>query len=129
MCISKVFNTTFLVGGVENLADAHLEKINNEIEERHIAFANRKAELHSKLENTSIRAVAAKEQIENVLSNEKLRHESAIEKLSSRREYWASSPKFSFQFESVKQKLVIKRKSRTQAIKNWWVNKLTSKLG
>jgi len=126
---SAMKKATFLVGGVENLADAHLEKINNEIEERHIAFANRKAELHSKLENTSIRAVAAKEQIENVLSNEKLRHESAIEKLSSRREYWASSPKFSFQFESVKQKLVIKRKSRTQAIKNWWVNKLTSKLG
>ena len=120
---------TFLVGGVENLADAHLEKINNEIEERHVAFANRKAELYNKLEHTSIKAVAAKEQIENVLSNEKLRHESAIEKLSSRRTYWATNPKFSFQFESVKQKPVVKRKSRTQAIKNWWVSKLTSKLG
>ena len=126
---SAMKKATFLVGGVENLADAHLEKINNEIEERHVAFANRKAELYNKLEHTSIKAVAAKEQIENVLSNEKLRHESAIEKLSSRREYWASNPKFSFQFESVKQKPVVKRKSRTQAIKNWWVSKLTSKLG
>ena len=128
---SAMKKATFLVGGVENLADAHLEKINNEIEERHVAFANRKAELYNKLEHTSIKAVAAKEQIENVLSNEKLRHESAIEKLSSRREYWASNPKFSFQFESVKQKPVIskKRKSRTQALKNWWVNKLTSRLG
>ena len=126
---SAMKKATFLVGGVENLADAHLEKINNEIEERHVAFANRKSELYNKLEHTSIKAVAAKEQIENVLSNEKLRHESAIEKLSSRRTYWATNPKFSFQFESVKQKPVVKRKSRTQAIKNWWVSKLTSKLG
>ena len=126
---SAMKKATFLVGGVENLADAHLEKINNEIEERHVAFANRKAELYNKLEHTSIKAVAAKEQIENVLSNEKLRHESSIEKLSSRRTYWATNPKFSFQFESVKQKPVVKRKSRTQAIKNWWVSKLTSKLG
>ena len=126
---SAMKKATFLVGGVENLADAHLEKINNEIEERHVAFANRKSELYNKLDHTSIKAVAAKEQIENVLSNEKFRHESAIEKLSSRREYWAANPKFSFQFESVKQKPVVKRKSRTQAIKNWWVSKLTSKLG
>ena len=126
---SAMKKATFLVGGVENLADAHLEKINNEIEERHVAFANRKSELYNKLDHTSVKAVAAKEQIENVLSNEKLRHESAIEKLSSRREYWASNPKFSFQFESVKQKPAVKRKSRTQAIKNWWVSKLTSKLG
>ena len=126
---SAMKKATFLVGGVENLADAHLEKINNEIEERHVAFANRKSELYNKLDHTSIKAVAAKEQIENVLSNEKFRHESAIEKLSSRREYWAANPKFSFQFESVKQKPVVKRRSRTQAIKNWWVNKLTSRLG
>ena len=68
--------------------------------------------------------------IENVIKNEKTRHESAIEKLSSRLQYWESNPKFSFQFESVKQKPVFKKKiSRTQALKNWWVNKLTARLG
>ena len=127
---SAMKKATFLVGGVKNLAYAHLEKINAEISERHAVFNNRKSELYRKLENTSIKAVTAKEQIENVIKNEKTRHESAIEKLSSRLQYWESNPKFSFQFESVKQKPVFKKKiSRTQALKNWWVNKLTARLG
>jgi len=126
---SAMKKATFLIGGVRNLADDHLEKINNEIEERNTAFLHRKAGLHAKLENTSAKALAAKEQIENVLKNEKARHDSVIEKLSSRREYWASNPKFSFQFDNVKPVKVEKSDKPLKRVKDWWFRKLMSRFG
>ena len=126
---SAIKKATFLVGGVKNLADAHLEKINNEIEERNTAFLHRKAGLHAKLENTSAKALSAKAQIENVLRNEKDRHDGVIEKLSSRREYWASNPKFSFQFDKVKPVKVEKSDKPLKRVKDWWFRKLMSKFG
>ena len=128
---TAIEKATFLVGGVKNLADNHVSNINKEIAERETEFANRKTELYAKLKSTSPNAKAAISQIETVIQNETDRYRNAIEKLSSRRDYWFDNPKYSFQFESVKQKPVIskKRKSRTQTIKDWWVNKLTSKMG
>tara|TARA_R110002096_G_scaffold429444_1_gene642312 strand:+ start:84 stop:941 length:858 start_codon:yes stop_codon:yes gene_type:complete len=128
---TAIEKATFLVGGVKNLADDHVVNINKEIEERKAELANRKTSLYNKLKNTSLKAVAARKQIETVIENETVRCENAIEKLVLRREYWCDNPKFSFQFESVKQQPVIKKKtqSRTRSFKNWWINKLTASLG
>ena len=128
---TAIEKATFLVGGVKNLADDHVVNINKEIEERKAELANRKTSLYNKLKNTSLKAVAARKQIETVIENETVRCENAIEKLVLRREYWCDNPKFSFQFESVKQQPVIKKKtqSRTRSFKDWWINKLTASLG
>ena len=128
---TAIKKATFLVGDVKNLADNHVTNINKEIEERRAELANRKVGLYNKLKNTSLKAIAAREQIETVIKNETDRCESAVAKLELRREYWCDNPKFSFQFESIKHKPATKKKkqSRAQSIKNWWVSNLTARFG
>jgi len=47
----------------------------------------------------------------------------------SRREYWASNPKFSFQFESVESVEATKSPKPLKRVKDWWFRKLMSKFG
>jgi len=128
---TAIKKATFLVGGVRNLADDHVININKEIEERKAELANRKAGLYNKLKNTSLKAIAARAQIETVIENETDRCEYHVAKLELRREYWCDNPKFSFQFESVEHNPIIKKQkqSRAQSIKNWWVSNLTARFG
>ena len=119
---------TFLVGGVSNLSDAHLEKIDAELNERAQELDYRLVGLRSKLNGTSLNAKAAREQISNVITNESSRYDTAVAKLISRRKYWEENPKYSFQFEKVPF-TPPKKPTKLQSLRNWWVNKLASKLG
>ena len=125
---SAMKKATFLIGGVENLADAHLEKISKELQEIEQKLVERLDGLRDKLDNTSQKANAAREQISNVMTNESTRYDGAVAKLISRRKYWDENPKYSFQFEKVQFKQPVK-KSKIETIKNWWVKKITSSLG
>jgi len=125
---SALKKAKFLVGGVSNLADAHLEKIDAELSERAQELDYRLIGLRSKLNETSLNAKSAREKISNVITNESSRYDSAIAKLVSRRKYWVENPKYSFQFEKVGF-TPAKKPSKFQSFKNWWVNKLTTKLG
>ena len=119
---------TFLVGGVANLADEHLEKIDADLSARTQEMDYRLVGLRSKLKSTSLNATSAREKISNVITNESERYDSAIAKLVSRRKYWVENPKYSFQFEKVNYNSKAKT-SRLQTFRNWLVNKLTSRLG
>ena len=119
---------TFLVGGVSNLADAHLEKIDAELNERAQELDYRLVGLRAKLNGTSLNAKSARAQISNVITSESTRYDTAVAKLISRRKYWDENPKYSFQFEKVPF-TPAKKPSVGQRLKTWWVNKLTSKLG
>jgi hypothetical protein len=118
----------FLVGGVSNLADAHLEKIDAELAERAQELDYRLVGLRAKLNGTSLSAKTARAKISNVITNESTRYDTAIAKLVSRRKYWVENPKYSFQFEKVSFKPPVKP-TKLQAFRSWWVNKLTTKLG
>ena len=98
---SAMKKATFLIGGVENLATAHLEKIDAELNERAQELDYRLIGLRAKLNGTSLKATSAREQITNVITNESSRYDTAIAKLVSRRKYWEENPKYSFQFEKV----------------------------
>jgi len=124
---SAMKKATFLIGGVENLADAHLEKINAELDERAQELDYRLIGLRSKLQETSTNAKAAREQISNVITNETSRYDSAIAKLVSRRKYWEENPKYSFQFEKVQP--VKEEKTTLGRLKDWWFKKLMSRFG
>ena len=124
---SAMKKAKFLIGGVENLADAHLEKINAELNERTQELDYRLIGLKSKLQETSANAKAARQQISNVITNETSRYDTAIAKLVSRRKYWEENPKYSFQFEKVS--TPPKKSTKLQSFKDWWVNKLSTRLG
>jgi len=98
---TAIKKATFLVGDVDNLADAQIEKIDFELNEREQELNYRLVCLKSKLNATSLNAKVAREQISNVINNETTRYNIAIEKLISRRKYWVDNPKYSFQFEEV----------------------------
>ena len=123
---SALKKATFLVGGFENLADAHLEKINAELDERAQELDYRLIGLRSKLQGTSTNAKAAREQISNVITNETSRYDAAIAKLVSRRKYWEENPKYSFRFEKVEP---AKKETPIKKIKTWWFRKLMSRFG
>jgi len=125
---SAMKKATFLIGGVENLADAHLEKIDAELNERAQELDYRLVGLRSKLQDTSSNATVAREKISNVITNESSRYDTAVAKLISRRKYWEENPKYSFQFEKVLFETP-KKASKIQSIRNWWVNRLTARLG
>ena len=119
---------TFLIGGVENLADAHLDKISEELKEIEQKLSDRLTGLRNKLDSTSQNATVARKKISNVMVNESTRYDTAVAKLISRRKYWDENPKYSFKFEKIDYKPQ-KKQSRLQKARNWWVNKLTAKLG
>jgi len=123
---SAMKKATFLIGGVENLADVHLDKISTELQEIEQKLVNRLEGLRDKLDNTSQKAIAAREQISNVITNESTRYDSAVAKLISRRKYWDENPKYSFQFEKVKP---VKKETPIKKIKSWWFKKLMSRFG
>ena len=125
---SALKKATFLVGGVKNLADAHLEKIDADLSERRQELDYRLVGLQEKLKGTSKKAKAARDNITNVITNETSRYDAAEAKLVSRRKYWVENPKYSFQFENVAP-IQPEKHSKLQAVRNWWVNKLTSSLG
>ena len=125
---SAMKKATFLIGGVENLADAHLDNISAELQAIEQKLVERLDGLKDKLDNTSQKANAAREQISNVMTNESTRYDSAVAKLISRRKYWDENPKYSFKFEKIPRTKPVKT-SRINSIKNWWVKQLTSKLG
>ena len=99
--VSAMKKATFLIGGVKNLATTHLENIDAELNERAQELDYRLVGLRAKLNDTSSKATAAREQITNVITNESSRYDTAIAKLVSRRKYWEENPKYSFQFEKV----------------------------
>lgn len=119
---------TFLVGGVSNLADAHLEKIDAELNERAQELDYRLVGLRSKLNETSLNAKFAREQISNVMTNESTRYDTAVAKLISRRKYWDENPKYSFQFEKVPFSPPVKT-SVLQSIRSWWIKQIVTRLG
>ena len=123
---SAMKKATFLIGGVENLADVHLDKISTELQEIEQKLVNRLEGLRDKLKNTSQKATAAREQISNVITNESTRYDSAVAKLISRRKYWDENPKYSFQFEKVES---TKKETTIKKIKTWWFRKLMSRFG
>ena len=119
---------TFLVGGVKNLSDAQLAKINKEIDTRQQELDYRMVGLRSKLNGTSLNAKAARDQISNVIINEAARYDSAIAKLVSRKKYWTENPKYSFQFEKVS-KTKLQQKSFLKQFKDWWFRTVLIRLG
>ena len=119
---------TFLVGGVTNLADDHLEKIDSELNERAQEHDYRIVGLRSKLNGTSLNAKVAREKITNVITKESERYDAAVAKLISRRKYWHENPKYSFQFEKFECISPVKT-TKIQLIRNWWVKQLTTRLG
>ena len=125
---SALKKATFLIGGVENLADEHLEKIDSELNERAQELDYRLVGLRSKLKETSLKATTAREKISDVITNESSRYDKAVAKLISRRKYWEENPKYSFQFEKVAFAQPTKT-SKIETLKNWWVKQLTSRLG
>ena len=106
---SAMKKAKFLVGGVKNLADTHLEKINSELKERTQELDYRLIGLRSKLNGTSLSAKKARNQITNVIAGESKRYDSATAKLRSRRKYWMENPKYSFQFEKIASELQQKK--------------------
>tara|TARA_B100000287_G_scaffold429977_1_gene484337 strand:- start:323 stop:1198 length:876 start_codon:yes stop_codon:yes gene_type:complete len=127
---SAMKKATFLVGGVKNLADDHLEKINRELDERQQELEYRLIGLRAKLNGTSLNAKTAREQISNVITNEASRYDSAIAKLISRKKYWTENPKYSFQFEKVSQITnEYKRQTMFQKLKGWCHYFFITKLG
>ena len=125
---SAMKKATFLIGGVKNLADDHLGKIQKELDERQQELDYRLVGLRNKLNGTSLNAPTAREQISNVITNEASRYDSAIAKLRSRKKYWVENPKYSFQFEEVVME-TLKQETQLQKFKNWWIGKIVSKLG
>jgi len=88
-----------LVGDVVNVSIDNVAKVQAELIGKIAERDARLVELQERLDNCSDKAVKLREKTEQILENESIRYEKAINKLHERIEYWENNPKYSVVFE------------------------------
>lgn len=88
-----------LVGDVVNVSIDNVAKVQAELIGKIAERDARLVELQERLDNCSDKAVKLREKTEQILENETIRYEKAINKLHARVEYWEANPKYSVVFE------------------------------
>ena len=88
-----------LVGDVVNVSIDNVAKVQAELIGKIAERDARLVELQERLDNCSDKAVKLREKTAQILENETIRYEKAINKLHARIEYWEANSKYSVVFE------------------------------